>query len=86
MHIQQFVGPGDTVDLFIDPTQDEIDRYGRLLRYVITSDDLDLGEAQITTGNASVYVYNHNPFVSVDAYQQAEDAARLADTGLWGAC
>jgi len=85
-NLQQLVGPGDILNLYIDPTQDEVDRYGRQLRYVLTGDDLDVGLNQIRTGHASVYVYNNNPFVALDAYQEAEDDARSNNDGIWGAC
>ena len=85
-NMQRMVGPGDTVNLYIDPTQDEVDRYGRLLRYVFTVDDVDVGLDQIATGHASVYVYNNNPFVALDAYQDAEDDARSSNGGIWSAC
>lgn len=85
-NMRHLVGSGDMVNLYIDPTQDEVDRYGRLLRYVFTADDLDVGLDQIATGHASVYVYNNNPFVALDAYQDAEDDARSSNGGIWGAC
>lgn len=85
-NMQQLVGPGETVNLYIDPTQDEVDRYGRLLRYVFTADDVDVGLDQIGTGHASVFVYNNNPFVALDVYQDAEDDARSNSGGIWGAC
>ncbi|MDQ3155278.1 MAG: thermonuclease family protein [Actinomycetota bacterium] len=85
-NMQHMVGPGDMVNLYIDPTQDEVDRHGRLLRYVFTADDRDVGLDQIGTGHAIVYVYNNNPFVALDVYQEAEDDARSNNGGISGAC
>ena len=85
-NLRQLIGPGDTLKLFVDPTQDKVDKYGRLLRYVFTGSGVDVGLDQIGTGHASVYVYNNNPFVALDSYQDAEDAARSSNGGSWGAC
>ena len=85
-NLRQMIGHGDTLNLFVDPTQDDVDRYGRLLRYIFTGSGVDVGLDQIGTGHASVYVYNNNPFVALDSYQDAEDAARSSNGGIWGAC
>lgn len=85
-HLRRLIGPGDTLSLYIDPTRDEADRYGRLLRYVFTGNGADVGLDQIATGHGSVYVYNNNPFVALDTYQDAEDDVRSDNGGNWGAC
>ena len=43
--------------LVTDPSQDRIDRYGRLLAYAIRRGGLDLNLAQLRRGWAEVYVY-----------------------------
>ena len=55
-----------------DPSQDAVDRYGRLLRYVEHS-GIDIGRKQILRGRARVYVYNDNPFKRVNSYRKARD-------------
>lgn len=76
---------GTRVVLVSDPTQDRVDRYGRLLRYVMKS-GRDLNRAQVNRGWARVYVYNYNPFKRVDAYRLSQRRARDASRGIWGLC
>lgn len=78
---------GTRVRLVSDPTQDRVDRYGRILRYVIkASNDRDMNRAQIRRGWATVYVYNHNPFKRVAKYRSSQRHARAHDRGIWGTC
>jgi endonuclease YncB( thermonuclease family) len=74
------------VTLITDPSQDRIDRYGRLLAYAIRRDGFDLDLAQLRRGWAEVYVYEHNPFRRVRGYRRAQGAARRAGRGVWGLC
>lgn len=77
---------GATVTLIEDPTQDDRDRFGRILRYVELPDGRDLGELQIRHGHATVYVYGDTDFRRLDRYELAEDAAFDEKAGLWGSC
>jgi endonuclease YncB( thermonuclease family) len=76
---------GTRVVLVSDPTQDRVDRYGRLLRYVMKS-SRDMNRAQVARGWARVYVYNHHPFKRVDAYRKAQRRAKAAGRGIWSRC
>ena len=76
---------GRRVTLVSDPTQDRIDRYGRLLDYVFRGNQ-DLGKIQLRRGWADVYVYNHNPFEKVRPFRHAERRAENADRGVWKDC
>ena len=76
---------GDRVRLIADPTQDRVDRYGRLLRYV-EEQGRDLGEAQVRAGHAAVYVYDRTPFERVARYRSAARKAESSAAGVWGAC
>ena len=67
-----------------DPTQDRVDRYGRILRYVMKAGK-DM-RAQVQRGWARVYVYNNSPFKRVSAYRKSQRLANAADRGLWGVC
>jgi len=76
---------GAKVRLVSDPTQDKVDRYGRLLAYAsIKGDSLQLD--QLYAGNAEVYIYKGKPFQRADKFQRAEDVARRAKRGVWGHC
>jgi endonuclease YncB( thermonuclease family) len=76
---------GTRVVLVSDPTQDRVDRYGRLLRYV-TKSGRDLDRAQVARGWATVYVYHHHPFKRVDGYRKSQRQAKAAGRGIWSLC
>ena len=73
---------GTSVGLVLDPTQDDRDRYGRLLRYVILPDGTDFDAQLITLGYAHEYTYD-KPYQRQSAYRAAQSAATSADRGLW---
>lgn len=75
---------GRVATLIADPTQDRIDRYGRLLAYV-ESDGRDLGRSLVEQGWARVRVYA-GPFARLGDYRAQERRARGAGRGVWGRC
>lgn len=78
---------GTRVRLISDSTQDRVDRYGRLLRYVVKANSgRDINRAQLGMGNATVYVYANNPFKRVAGYRRAQRDARADDRGIWRHC
>jgi endonuclease YncB( thermonuclease family) len=72
------------VTLIRDPTQDNRDRYDRLLRYVERG-SIDVGRKQIRKGWAEVYVFER-PFQRLRGYQDAEDGASARNRGVWRRC
>ncbi|MEJ7891660.1 MAG: thermonuclease family protein [Solirubrobacteraceae bacterium] len=76
---------GRRVRLVTDGTQDERDRYGRLLAYVETRSGTDVGEAVVRRGWAAVYVFDR-PFARVGRYRDAAREARSAGRGLSADC
>lgn len=76
---------GAKARLTYDPTQDRVDRYGRLLAYV-SVDGRGLQLAQLRAGLARVYVYGGKPFTRVASFRRAEHAAERAHRGVWGSC
>jgi endonuclease YncB( thermonuclease family) len=84
--MERRVRPGQRLRLISDPTQDSVDYYGRLLRYVeIWSSGRDLGRAQIQSGWGKVYVFDSN-FKRLSAYRQAQKQARKRVRGVWASC
>lgn len=78
---------GTKVKLVSDRTQDRVDHYGRILRYVIKrSTGADVNHKQVARGWAQVYVYNNNPFERVTKYRNAQAAAKAAPRGIWKVC
>lgn len=82
--LKQMLSPGEPIRLFVDPTQDRKDRYGRLLRYV-EDGGVDVGRRQLGRGWARVYV-SERAFMRVDAYRSAQRRARARNRGIWGSC
>jgi endonuclease YncB( thermonuclease family) len=76
---------GTRVRLVADSTQDNKDRYGRLLRYVIKSGH-DMNRLQVRSGHAKVYVYDGVPFKRTASYRHAQRVAKQHDLGIWGHC
>ena len=76
---------GRRVTLVSDPTQDRIDRYGRLLDYVFRGSQ-DLGKIQLRRGWADVYVYQPQSLREGPAIPHAEHRAENADRGVWKDC
>lgn len=60
---------GRRVRLVGDPSQDERDRYGRRLAYVL-ADGVDVGEVLVRRGWARVYVFDR-PFARLSRYRKA---------------
>ena len=74
---------GRAVVLISDPTQDSVDRYGRLLRYVQLPGGKDLGAAEVVRGLAMPYLFD-TPARRFVPYQRSAEAARAAGRGTWG--
>lgn len=81
---KRMLDPGDRVKLIRDPSQDNRDRYGRILRYVERSSK-DVGKRQIAKGWARVYVFE-SPFRRLKAYRKARKHARSDGRGVWSLC
>lgn len=77
--------PGRTVTLETDPALDQIDRYGRLLRYVWAG-SVDVNLELVRAGAATVWFYHGDRGRYAAALLSAARAARAARRGLWGAC
>jgi endonuclease YncB( thermonuclease family) len=86
-YLKQMLPAGTRVKLVSDRTQDRVDAYGRILRYVTkTSNGRDVNRAQVWKGWARVYVYDNNPFERVTAYRNAQASAQAAPRGIWKIC
>lgn len=73
------------VQLISDSTQDNKDRYGRLLRYVKLNEK-DINEEMIENGYAHEYTHQENFYINQFSYRQAEQSAMSKKIGLWGKC
>ena len=75
---------GKAVTLELDPTQDERDRYDRLLAHVWVEGVLYATEA-IDQGFGIHYIYD-DPSVHAAEFNSAAEAARTGDRGIWSHC
>ncbi len=73
---------GKQIRLESDPTQDDRDKYGRLLRYVFLQDGTNYNQWLIDQGYAHEYTY-HIPYKYQAEFKAAERAARDSNLGLW---
>lgn len=77
-----------SVRLESDATQNNRDKYGRLLRYVILADGTNFNKYMISEGFAYEYTYKSNPYKYQEEFRKAQKEAREKGVGLWatGAC
>jgi micrococcal nuclease len=85
-NMQELAPPGTPVGLEPDPSQDRVDRYGRLLAYVRLPDGRLAEEAQLAAGWATVYVFAGRPVARDASFRRAQAGARAAGRGVWGSC
>ncbi|MBS1895493.1 MAG: thermonuclease family protein [Actinobacteria bacterium] len=74
---------GRRVVLVTDPSQDSVDTYGRLLRYVELPGGEDLGAAEVARGLAMPYLFD-TPARRYARYRSLVEAARARGRGSWG--
>jgi endonuclease YncB( thermonuclease family) len=77
---------GTLVRLERDPATDSKDVYGRLLRYVIRSDGLNVNLYLVAHGFAAPYFFESVTGEYADVLLHDAEAARDGAVGLWGAC
>ncbi len=65
-----------------DPSQDERDKYNRLLRYVFLEDGTNFNKLMIGEGYAHEYTYQL-PYKYQAEFKEAEKSARENKIGLW---
>jgi endonuclease YncB( thermonuclease family) len=82
--MKRLLDSGDRVTLIRDRSEDNRDRYGRMLRYVERG-GTDVGRRQIGRGWADVYVFER-PFKRVGKYRKAKGKAKARNRGVWDRC
>lgn len=83
-HLTQLLPAGTHVRLVSDPSQDDVDDYGRWLRYVQAA-GRDIGAAQIRAGAASARD-GSTPVSRHGTYTDLESMARGRGAGMWTPC
>lgn len=73
---------GKKVSLESDPTQGELDKYNRLLRYVYLEDGTNFNKMMIEEGYAYEHTYN-TPYKYQSDFKDAQKKAESEKKGLW---
>ncbi len=73
---------GKKVRLESDPTQGDLDKYSRLLRYVYLEDGTSFNKKMISDGYAYEYTYN-TPYKYQAEFKAAQADAQKNSRGLW---
>ncbi len=84
LKLKSLLPEGSNVKIVADDTQTDVDKNGRLLRYVEV-DGYDVGAKMISEGYAYQYLYRY-PYVRHIEYVQLEKDAKASGKGLWSAC
>src|SRR5437868_3383527 len=84
---KRLLPPGTLVRLAPEPATDSVDRYGRLLRYVVrVRDGLNVNVFLVKHGDAAPYFYAGREGRYAGVLKRAALRARARHRGLWGAC
>lgn len=84
--LRRLLPRGAGVRLERDPGADDRDRFGRLLRYVRSSDSLNVNVELVRRGAAAPYFRGGEHGSYADDLLAAVEEARDAGRGMWGAC
>ncbi len=76
---------GNTVTVSTDPSQDEHDKYDRLLAYITLEDGTNINKKMIEDGYAEEYTYAGRYELQKE-FREAERSAKAAFLGLWDRC
>lgn len=75
------------VRLLLEPASDPVDRYGRLLRYVVRlSDGMNVNLRLVAVGAAAPWFYDGERGRYAVKLQTLATRAKAKRLGLWGAC
>ena len=77
--------PGSRVTLEADRSLDDVDRFGRLLRYVVRGGE-NVNVELVRRGAAAPYFFGGDRGRHAEELLAAAKDARAARRGLWGAC
>lgn len=87
---KELLPPGAEVMLELDPSQDQRDRYERVLAYIHLREHAERGPESVNRmmvegGYAEAYVYER-PFAYTDEFLDSERDARAGGRGMWSEC
>ena len=84
---RRLLPPGTPVRLDPEPATDRVDRYGRLLRYVVrVRDGLNVNVRLVADGAAAPYFYRGRRGRYASLLERLSHRAQRLKLGLWRAC
>lgn len=83
--LRRLLPVGSRLRLEGDPSLDDVDRYGRLLRYVFT-DETNVNLLLVRRGAASVWFFDGDRGRYAEQLLAAAQLAQADGRGAWGAC
>ena len=83
--LSKLLNQAGEVSLTSDPNLDEVDKYGRLLRYVFIG-NTNLNLKLIEIGAAAPYFYRGEKGVYAAQFLKAAQTAQKRKLGMWGMC
>lgn len=83
---ERLLPAGTRVRLFAEPATDRVDDFGRLLRYVVRLDGVNVNLRIVALGAGAPYLYHGRRGRYAMRLEALAKHARKARLGLWGAC
>ena len=83
--LSKLLSQAGEVSLTSDPNLDEVDKYGRLLRYVFVG-NTNLNLKLIEIGAAAPYFYRGEKGIYAAQFLKAAQTAQKRKLGMWGMC
>ena len=83
--LAKLINRSGKISLITDPNLDEIDRYGRLLRYLFIG-KRNINLEMVRIGAAAPYFYRSERGLYSEKLIKAAQSARVNSRGLWSAC
>ena len=83
--LSKLLNQAGEISLTSDPNLDEVDKYGRLLRYVFIG-NTNLNLKLIEIGAAAPYFYRGEKGIYAAQFLKAAQTAQKRKLGMWGMC
>ena len=83
---ERLLPEGTRVRLLIEPAGDRVDDFGRLLRYVVRLDGVNVNLRLVAVGAAAPWFYEGRRGMYANRMEALAKTARAKKPGLWGAC
>jgi micrococcal nuclease len=83
---KRLLPPGTRVRLVVEPATDRVDDFGRLLRYVVRTDGVNINVRLVAVGAGAPWFYEGRRGMYANRLEMLAKRARATRLGLWRAC